>query len=447
MGNLNNILSTIRDDLLIAIANSAKDLVVIADVKRDITFVNQSICQKTGYKMKELIGRKIPILHHKENRSKYTAKIFKSLHENGRWNGEMEIKKKDGTSLWTYATIFSFYDGEGKPAGTVGIGHDLSDQRLLEQHVWESEQRLPYVIESMEDAIFVTDLKGNIVMCNEAHCRLLGYRKDEIVGRTPPYPWVEQSDVMKLRQGFKILLKEEKLKNYTLAWKKRDQSRIVVSLSLSLLRTRAKVPQGFVITVRDVSEVHYIEELHRSYERIQRLSLDVKRKAQRLKTLEEVNLLVMKNADIFQIFKSITQGIKKLVDHDLAGIYIYDPKKEVLLPNTLSKQTVFSRKLAKFPLTLGKGIIGEAALTGKMVMVNNAQHDPRSQYPPGMKPEKEHFIGVPLKGRKALFGVLVVARNRDPEFIEEEAMLIESFAQAATVALENARLYDELDRS
>jgi GAF domain-containing protein len=61
-----------------------------------------------------------------------------------------------------------------------------------------------------------------------------------------------------------------------------------------------------------------------------------------------------------------------------------------------------------------------------------------------MRPEKEHFIAVPLKGRNSIFGILVVARNRDPEFIEEEALIVKSFADAATVALENAQLHHEL---
>ena len=50
-----------------------------------------------------------------------------------------------------------------------------------------------------------------------------------------------------------------------------------------------------------------------------------------------------------------------------------------------------------------------------MVWVNNAQLDPRSRYPEGMRPEREHFIAVPLKGRMSIFGILVVARNRDPD--------------------------------
>ncbi len=168
---------------------------------------------------------------------------------------------------------------------------------------------------------------------------------------------------------------------------------------------------------------------------------DVKQKAVRLQTLQETNLLVLKNASASRVFRQITSGISRLVEHDLAGFYAYDAPSGTLMPHTLSKQTPFSRKLAKFPLALGQGIVGQAAVSGKMVCVNNAQLDPRSKYPPRMRPQKEHFIAVPLKGRDSTFGVLVVSRNRDPEFVEEEALVVKSLADAATVALENARLF------
>jgi GAF domain-containing protein len=71
-----------------------------------------------------------------------------------------------------------------------------------------------------------------------------------------------------------------------------------------------------------------------------------------------------------------------------------------------------------------------------MVWVNNAHLDPRSRYPTGSRPGIEHFIAAPLKSKGHIFGILVVARNRDPLFTEEEANVVKSFADAVAVALE-----------
>ncbi len=436
----------VPSQLLSNVIDSASDVIIVADRSRRIVFVNRSACEKTGFEMKDLIGKNVIALYPKNDQAKYRSRILQSIQKHGRWFGETEIRKKDGTTFWTETKIYAYFDEEQRISGTIGIGRDLSDRRLLGQHQWESDGQLRTVIESMGDAICVCDTQGKILMCNEAHCEMLGCRREEIIGMQPPYPWVDPIDHRKLRYGFRILLKEGKLKNYTITWHRRNGSTLIVSLAFSPMKSSSGSVNGMVVTARDITDVQYVEELRRTNERMQRLMSDVQRKAERLQTLEAVNSLVLKNADIGRIFRSVVAGIKELVQHDLAGIYMYDSNHECLLPHTLSKQTRFSRKLAKFPLPLGEGIIGAAAISGRLVLANNAQLDPRSRYPDGMRPEREHFIAVPLQGRGSIFGVVVVARNSDPEFIEEEALIVKSFADATAVALENARLFWELNK-
>ncbi|HYQ87201.1 MAG TPA: PAS domain S-box protein [Bacteroidota bacterium] len=426
------------------IANVTGDVLFITDQTRTILYVNRSASRKTGYTRGELIGRKIHHLYPRENQAKYTSKIIQGLRKGGRWSGDIEIRKKDGTNFWIEAVVVALFDLNGKAAGMIHLGRDLTERRLLDRHAWESGNRLTSIVDSMEDALFVSDPAGKILMCNQAHCTALGYNQAEIVGLNPPYPWIGPTDARRLRRASKLVHKRGTLKNFTIEWKRRDGKRMVVSLAISALRDRRGNVSGFIHTVRDVSDVQYIEELRRANEQIDRLVSDVRRKAARLHTLESINRLVLNDTNIARVFRAVTSGVRKLVNHDLAGIYVYDEEQESLIPHTLSNQTPFSRRVAMFALPMGEGIIGAAAAAGKMVWVNNAQLDPRSKYPPAMRPEKEHFIAVPLLSRGSIFGVLVVARNRDPEFIEEETEIVRSFAEAATVALDNERLLDEL---
>jgi PAS domain S-box-containing protein len=308
----------------------------------------------------------------------------------------------------------------------------------------EEEGQLRHIINSMDDAVCVCDLEGKILMCNNAHLAMIGYRKEEIVGVGPPYPWVDPHDVDKTLIGFKRLRKEGMLRNFPITWRKRDSLRLTVSFTVSPLLNTSGKHIGYVCTGRDITNVQYVEEIRKAREQNERLIKDIQYNAVRLRTLERTNTLVLQDADSSAFFKEIMSGVKKLVRHDLAGIYVLDSLHNCLVAHTLSKQTPFSRKLAKFPLALGKGIIGVAAMSGKMVWQNNAHLDSRSKYPPGVRPEKEHFIAVPLKGRKSIFGILVVARHRNPEFIEEEALIVKSLAEAASVALGKSRVFSEL---
>lgn len=430
--------------LLFNIADASGDLIVIADGKRNILYVNPAVCAKTGYKEKELVGSKVGKLYRKENESRYTAKIVNILRENGCWKGDLELKKKDGSIFTTSATVTGYKDDQGRLAGTMCVAKDRTFELLAIQTSMEEESQLHQIIESMEDAVCVCDNEGKVRMVNEAHCRMLGYRKEEIIGTSPPYPWVDLASSGNYSTGYKRLEKEGTLKNFLLTWRTRENGRLNVSLAMAHLHNGSRKSLGRVCTFRDVTNVRFGEELRQTREQLQRLLFDLRQKGVRLWTLEETNLMVLKNATPAQVFRRITSSVKELVQHDLAGFYAFDPALNALVPHTLSKQTPFSKKLGNFPIPLGEGIIGNAAISGKLVWVNNAQLDPRSKYPPGMKPNKEHVIAIPLQGRRSVFGVLVVSRNRDPEFIEEEALVIKSLADAATVALENARLFQEL---
>ncbi len=423
------------------------DLIVATDRHRRITYVNAAVCDKTGYTAEQLLGANVSVLYPKANRAKYTSVIMQRIRKKRYRIGEMQFCSKDGSVFWVDLMLHPINSGDHAYPGMMYDARDVTERHLLDQFRLASDYHLQRVMESIEDAIAVCDREGTILLCNQAHCRLLGYQREEIVGAKPPYAWIDPMDRKKLRSGVKLLFKKGSLKNYTFVWRRRDHTTRVVSAGFSLLRDSDGAVTGYVVASRDITEVQYVDEMQRTNDRMQRFLTEIQRKAERLQTLEGVNSLVLTGANLTTIFKSVMRGVKKLVHHDLAGVYIYDSEHRELHAHTISKQSAFSRELSKFPLVPGEGIIGAAAVSGKLVMINNAQHDPRSRYPENMRPELEHFIAVPLKGRGTIFGVLVVARNSDPEFIEEEAMIIKSFADVTTVALEYAWMSLELDKS
>ncbi|HTK82574.1 MAG TPA: PAS domain S-box protein [Bacteroidota bacterium] len=444
MKNFSKILLNSPQRILFDLAQHSNDIVFITDWCRCLLYVNPAACQRLGYTREYLTNQKLSMLYRREVRSAYVAKIYNELRKKGQWTGETELQKQDGTTFWTDTTFISYYDEKGKPAGAIGIGRDLTDEKLLSQHSMHEENRLQEMIEAMEDAVCVCDNKGKILMVNNAHSKMLGRSKEEIVGMAQPYPWIDPVDAGKAKEMFRRVTKEGSVKNIPLTWRRADNKKLIVSVAMSKYASLADGISGQVCTIRDVTNVQYTDELQRANEQVQRLVYDVKQKSLRLRTLEETNALVLHHAGVSAIFHQIIGGVEKLVQHELAGIYVYDPEGQCLNPHTLSKQTAFARLIAKFPVRIGEGIVGEAASSGKMMLVNNAHLDPRSKYPDGKRPECEHVVAVPLQGNDSMFGVLVVGRNRNPEFIEEEAEVIRSFADAVCVALENARMVAQL---
>jgi PAS domain S-box-containing protein len=90
-----------------------------------------------------------------------------------------------------------------------------------------------------------------------------------------------------------------------------------------------------------------------------------------------------------------------------------------------------------------EGITGWVAATGRPLYVPDVQKDPR--YVPGMK-EVRSEIALPLKIGEKVLGVLNVESTELAAFHERDVRILSSLAAQAAVAIENARLYAEIER-
>src|ERR687897_3717501 len=95
---------------------------------------------------------------------------------------------------------------------------------------------------------------------------------------------------------------------------------------------------------------------------------------------------------------------------------------------------------------VGEGITGRAAATGKSLLINDALHCEFAADVPGTDDVDESIIAVPLGYGSRVIGVVVISKLGVDQFDEDDVRLLEVLAGRASVALENARLY-EAERS
>jgi GAF domain-containing protein len=96
----------------------------------------------------------------------------------------------------------------------------------------------------------------------------------------------------------------------------------------------------------------------------------------------------------------------------------------------------------------GRGtLVGRAALEGRTVQIDDAWTDPDYEAKEDARVGGIHsLLGVPLMREGTVIGVIGLGRNRIEPYNEREVQLVTTFADQAVIAIENARLFDELRR-
>jgi PAS domain S-box-containing protein len=140
--------------------------------------------------------------------------------------------------------------------------------------------------------------------------------------------------------------------------------------------------------------------------------------------------------------RQLYDTLQEVMPGEQIALYWLDATREVLFP-TLSKMHHSPQQLASWEIPFGVGIIGGVARSGVGQLVNNAQLDPRSVYPPGISLEREHMLVTPIRANETTFGVIVVTRIDDPPFSAEEFELLQLVSSYAALALANNRLLSE----
>jgi len=177
-----------------------------------------------------------------------------------------------------------------------------------------------------------------------------------------------------------------------------------------------------------------------------RLYQEAQRRAQETSALAEVGRDVLASLDIEVVLERIVTYAKDLLQAETSAVYLPDADKNLLRGIAVVGQD--SEEIKQSPLGIGEGILGVIAEQQAGEIVNNAENDPRARMIEGT-PESlyEHLMGAPILSKDRLSGLMAVWRTgKGLEFTESELDFLNSLAQQAAVAIENARLFAETQR-
>lgn len=115
--------------------------VLITDTNGNIEYINQKLCEISGYSKEELIGQN-PRIWSTNTKSEEELRELWDIIKSGRdWKGEFQNKKKNGELYWESATISPIKNEKNQVTHYLGIKEDITLRKELEENIIESELR------------------------------------------------------------------------------------------------------------------------------------------------------------------------------------------------------------------------------------------------------------------------------------------------------------------
>ncbi|NIO71854.1 MAG: GAF domain-containing protein, partial [Anaerolineae bacterium] len=175
-----------------------------------------------------------------------------------------------------------------------------------------------------------------------------------------------------------------------------------------------------------------------------RLYEETQRRVQELAFLNEASRTVTSSLDLEQVLTTIMKEATDMLQVEATSVLLLDEEdKELVLETVVGPQ---AEKAKGLRLPLGQGIAGWVAREGQPLLVPDVKEDPR--FYPGID-EATGFVtrsvlAVPLKVKGKVIGVIEAVNKTEGNFGQTDVALLSSMAQSAAIAIENARLYKDL---
>ena len=179
------------------VKNSGEGLGVV-DTEEYFTFANPAACEIFGLPSDKLIGRSLnsfldpQAIEEIQRQTLLRKKGQKSIYE-------IEITQPNGERRWIIVTATPQYDGERKFSSTLGIFRDITERKLAETKVRESEQRLHEIVDLTNDWIWEINAEWKYSFVSPKVFDILGYLPEKMIGRSP-FDFLLPEDVAKVKE-------------------------------------------------------------------------------------------------------------------------------------------------------------------------------------------------------------------------------------------------------
>jgi len=384
---------------------------------------------------------------HPDDRKRVMAVIHDALYKDGT-DGNCDIEyrtigKSDNKERWVRAKGKVYFDPHGNPMRLIGSVLDITEQKHNEQRLQESierKARLGAIVETSDDAIVSKTLQGIITSWNKAAQRILGYTPEEAIGRhisliIPPSRLAEEEYIIsEIRAGRKV-------DHFNTVRLTKDGREISLSITVSPLFDDVGNIIGASKIARDISAHVKAQQVASRY-------------TERLEIINSMVRNLSEELDLNKTLQKLTDGTTTLTGAAF-GAFFYNKRdskqgggqSHVLYTLSGAPREAFEH----FSMPRGTAVLHPTFSGERAVRVDDITKDPRyGQNAPHYGMPEGHlpvvsYLAVPVASRSGeVIGGLFLGHPEPSKFTEDHEHLVVSIAAQAAIALDNAKLYEEV---
>jgi len=178
--------STVEDKRFRLLIDAVIDYAIyMIDPDGVITSWNAGARRFKGYEEAEILGEHFSRFYTDEDRrAGLPQRTLDTALGEGRFEGEGWQVRKDGTHFWSHVVIDPIFDPSGTLLGFAKITRDLTERRVAEEILKQSEQQFRLLVQSVTDyAIYMLSPDGRVSNWNLGAQRIKGYLPEEVIGQ------------------------------------------------------------------------------------------------------------------------------------------------------------------------------------------------------------------------------------------------------------------------
>lgn len=171
-----------REDDLHSLVQTVPDQIWVKDVQGNYLSCNQAFCESIGKTEAELVGHHVDDIV-PDDQAQRIAELDRTIVDTGVPIHWVEERTVNGKPAFYSTSKLPIRDSEGKITGILGISRDITEHKVMEETLRQSEQEFRAVVESSPNGILMVDESGKITLINREVERAFGYSRRELVGR------------------------------------------------------------------------------------------------------------------------------------------------------------------------------------------------------------------------------------------------------------------------